>query len=250
MHRCDLAFLRYAPCIHTLKPNTFELSNAIRCDATRLSFLVHLVVVSLLRNPSPELEVGRILFWYEAMTELHLEFTQLFLSFAPRGKILLPFDSNILELSNALRCHKSRLPFLVQLALVALLRSPSPKLGITRILDWYEAVAKLNLEFTQLLTPFVPSCIPFESNLLDVSNALRCHRTWLSFLVQLVEVSLLQNPPTELGVGRVFFWHETDTELCLVFAQLLKSYAPISLACPPVETNTIECPDVLSCHRS
>ena len=47
-------------------------------------------------------------------------------------------------------------------------------------------------------------------------------------------------------------WHEAVAELLLALTQLLKSYAPngchISLACPPVETNTIEFSNAFGCH--
>jgi hypothetical protein len=71
--------------------------------------------------------------------------------------------------------------------------------------------------------------------------------------MQLVVATLRPNPFPELGVGRISEWHEVVTKLRLEFAQLLKSFAPteyeIRPACPPVETNTIECSNALSCHR-
>jgi hypothetical protein len=76
---------------------------------------------------------------------------------------------------------------------------------------------------------------------------LRCHGTWLSFLIQLIAVLLLLNPPPKGGVGRILLWHEAVTELYLEFTQLFKAFAP-SFSCPPVETNTIECSNVLSSH--
>ena len=97
-------------------------------------------------------------------------------------------------------------------------------------------------------------CPPFESNTLELSNTILCHATGLSFLIQPVIVALIRNPLPELGVGSVLLWDEAVAELDLEFAQLLKSYAPngcqLSLACSPVKANTIECSNVLSCHRS
>ena len=46
--------------------------------------------------------------------------------------------------------------------------------------------------------------VPVEKNTLELSNALRCHGTWLTFLIPLVVVALLRNPVPELGVGRGF----------------------------------------------
>jgi hypothetical protein len=82
---------------------------------------------------------------------------------------------------------------------------------------------------------------------------LRCHETWLSFLIQHVAASLRLNPPPKRGIGSVLLWHEAVTELYLEFKQLFKVCAPsvcqtISLASPPVETNTIECSNALLCH--
>ena len=64
-----------------------------------------------------------------------------------------------------------------------------------------------------------------------LSNALLCHGTWLSFLIQPVVASLTRYPITELGICSVMLWHEAVAELCLEFTQLLKSCAPISFAC-------------------
>ena len=106
-------------------------------------------------------------------------------------------------------------------------------------------MAELHLKFAQLLKSYVPTgcqtsltCPPFESNTLELSNTLLCHRTWLSFLIQVVAASLLLNPPSELGVGRILLCDEAVAELHLEFAQLLKAYAPngcqTSLTCPPI----------------
>ena len=82
--------------------------------------------------------------------------------------------------------------------------------------------------------------IPFESNTLELSNALRCYVTWLSFLTQPVHAALLRNPTPELGVGRILGWHETVAEMHLEFTQLFKPFVPSIIIRPPFETNTLE----------
>ena len=52
--------------------------------------------------------------------------------------------------------------------------------------------------------------LPFESNILELSNVLRCHGTWLSFLVQPATDALLG------WVGRMRAWHTAVTELVAV----------------------------------
>ena len=60
--------------------------------------------------------------------------------------------------------------------------------------------------------------------------------------------ALITDPPPERGVGRVSLRHEAVAGLYLVFAQLLKSCGPISLGCPPVESNTLERSNTFRCH--
>ena len=131
-------------------------------------------------------------------------------------------------------------------------RNPVPEREVGRILAWHEAVAEVRLEFAQLLKSYAPrislACPPVKSNTLKLSNTLRCYGTWLSFLMQLVVAALSRNPLPERGVGRIPCWHEAVAEVRLEFAQLLKSYAPISLACPPVESNTLELSNTLRCY--
>jgi hypothetical protein len=204
------------------------------------------------------------MFRHEAVAELHLEFAQLLQPYAPNGgcEISLgfpPVESNTLECSNALLCHETRLSSLRQLILSALIRNPILELVVGRIMFRHEAVAELHLEFAQLLKPYAPNggCEislgfpPVESNTLELSNALFCHGTWLSCLMQPVSVALSQNPPPKFGDGRRMFRHEVAAQY-LVLAQLLKAYAPngcsISLGCPPAEFNTLELSNVLLCH--
>ena len=89
-----------------------------------------------------------------------------------------------------------------------------------------------------------------ESNTVERSTTLNCSGTWLSFLIQLAVAALIRKPSTERGVCSVLSWHEAVSELRLVFTQLLKSYAPISLVCPLVEPNTLELSNGLFCHRT
>ena len=252
-----------------------ECSNALRWHATWGSVGIQPRSGVLSVNPLPELGVGSVLLWDEAVAELFLKFAQLLKSYAPNECTCLPFESNTLELSNTLLCHVTGLSFLIQPVVVALSVNPLPELGVGSVLLWDEAVAEL-LEFAQLLKSYAPNgctcppfetntlelsntihgcmCPPFESNTLELSNTILCHATGLSFLIQPVIVALIRNPLPELGVGSVLLWDEAVAELDLEFAQLLKSYAPngcqLSLACSPVKANTIECSNVLSCHRS
>ena len=79
----------------------------------------------------------------------------------------------------------------------------------------------LHSEFKQIFKAFVPSKIIwllFELNTIELSNMLRCHGTWFSFLIQLIAASLFLNPLPERGVGSVLLWHEAVTELYLEFA--------------------------------
>ena len=58
----------------------------------------------------------------------------------------------------------------------------------------------------------------------------------------------------ERGVGTILVWHEAVAELFIEIPQLFKLCVPngchMSLACSPVETNTIECSNIFSCRRS
>ena len=105
---------------------------------------------------------------------------------------------------------------------MALLRNPPPEREVGSVLLWHETVAKLHLEFAQLLKLYSPNacttCLQFESNTLELSNAFRCHITGFSFLIQLVVAALSVNPLPELGVGSVLLRHETVAELCLELA--------------------------------
>ena len=96
------------------------------------------------------------------------------------------------------------------------------------------------------------SCLPFETNTIESSNALCCHGTKLSFRVLLVVAALSRNPIGEREVGSIPFWHVAMAELRLEFTHFFKSYAPngrdIRLPFPPVETNTYECSIALSSH--
>ena len=136
--------------------NALELPNTLRCHVTWFSFLIQPVLSALHRNPPPERGVGRILGWHETVAEMDLEFKQLFKPFVPRNTIRLPFESNTLELSKALRCHVAWLSSLIQLAAAALIRNPPPELGVGRIIEWYETVTELGLEFAHFLKSYVP----------------------------------------------------------------------------------------------
>ena len=70
----------------------------------------------------------------------------------------------------------------------ALLQNPMPEVGVGRILAWHEAVTEVLLESAQLVKSYAPyagqtSPAPVETNTLELSNTLRCHATWLSFLI-------------------------------------------------------------------
>ena len=115
----------------SFKSNTLERSNM-------LSFLVQLVVIGLRHDPLPEVGVGRILDWHEAVADLRLEFKQFLKSYAPNGchiSLACPqLESNTLELSHAFGCHGTWLTVLIQPVVRSLIRSPGPKLGVDRIL--------------------------------------------------------------------------------------------------------------------
>ena len=67
-------------------------------------------------------------------------------------------------------------------------------------------VAELRFEFAQLLTSYASISLawpPVESNTRELSNTLRCHGTWLSFLMQSIKPALSRNPLPERGVGSV-----------------------------------------------
>ena len=154
---------------------------------------------------------------------------------------------NTLELSNALSCHMTRLSLLKQLILSALTKNPPPELGVGRILIRNDAVAGLYLVPAQLQKSCAPislGCPPDESNTLELSNALLCHGTWLSFPIQPVVAALSRNPPPELGFGRILIRHEAVAEPYLVFAQLLKSFAPMRASkCLMISSFKIRCID-------
>jgi len=181
------------------------------------------VVAALSVYPLPEIWVGSVLLWHEAVAELLLEFAQLLKSYAPRISLARPpVESNALELSNAFRWYGTWLSFLMQPVVVALSVYPLPEIWVGSVLSWHEAVAELRLEFAQLLKSYAPRISlarpPVESNALERSNALSCHRTWISFLVQPVGGALTVYPLPELWVGSVLSWHEAVAELRLEFA--------------------------------
>ena len=109
---------------------------------------------------------------------------------------------------------------------MALSRNPPPELRVLRILVGHEAVAELCLEFAQLLKLYAPKsstcCLQFESNTLELLNAFRCHGTWLSFMIRLVDAVLSQNPLPELRVLRILAGHEAVAGLQLELTQLSK----------------------------
>jgi hypothetical protein len=72
-------------CFPPVETNTIECSNAVLCHATWFSFLILPAVAALSRNPLPELGVGSVPLWHEAVTELYLAFKQLRKAFAPSG---------------------------------------------------------------------------------------------------------------------------------------------------------------------
>ena len=89
----------------------------------------------------------------------------------------------------------------MQLIVVALVRYPPPELDVGRVVSWHEAVTEFFLEFAQLLKSYLPNginvslaCHPVESNTIECSNAIPCYWTWLSFLIQLVFDALSRNP--------------------------------------------------------
>ena len=191
------------------------------------------------------------------MAGLYLIFAQLLRSYAPNGCPISvgcpPVESDNLELSNTLICNETWLSFLKQLISSALITSPPSELGVGSVLLWQEAVTGLYLVFAQLLKSCALISLgfpPVKSNTLELLNALLCHATWLSFLQRLILSALIPNPPPELGVGSVPSWHEAVAGLYLVFAQLLKSCALISLGCPPVESNTLQLSNALLCHAT
>ena len=100
-----------------------------------LSFLVQLVVIGLRHDPLPEVGVGRILDWHEAVADLRLEFKQFLKSFVPIGSTShLPFETNTIEHSNTLLCHGTWLSFQMQPVVAALDLSPHPELGVGSVL--------------------------------------------------------------------------------------------------------------------
>ena len=223
----------------------------LSCDLF-FPFVIPPVGFALSKNPIPELGIGSVMLWHEAVAKLSLEFTQLLKPFVPRTIMWLRLEINTIERSNALRCQLTFLSFLVQLAVVALLRNPIPEREVCRILAWHETVAELNLELTELLKSFTPrkslGYPPFGSNILELSKSLRCHATWLSFLIQLIVVALSRYPPTELGVGSVLMWHEVVAELCLKGTQLFTPFVPRTSIWLSLEINTLERSNMLRCH--
>ena len=190
------------------------------------------VVAALSVYPLPELWVGRVLLWHEAVAELRLEFAQLLKSYAPRISLARPpVESNALELSNAFRCYRTWLSFLMQPVVVALVVYPVPERGVGSVLSWHSAVAKLRLELAQLLKSYAPrinlACPPVETNSIERSNTLSCHGTWIPVLVQPVGGALSRNPIAELGVGGILAWHAAVAELFLELTQLLEVVAPL-----------------------
>ena len=176
--------------------------------------------------------------------------------------IRLTFETNAIECLNALRCHGTWLSFRVLPVGAALSHNPPTELGVGRIPFRHVAVTELRLVLTQLFKPFVPivrflfplRCSPVNTNTNECSNMLRFHDTWFSFVIQLEVAALSHNPITELGVGRIPFRHVAVAEVRLEFTQFLKSFVSkghqISLGCSRVETNNIECSNVLGCHET
>jgi hypothetical protein len=110
----ELGFFPGATClvVSPFESNALELSNTLLCHGTWLSFLMQLILSALSGNPPPELRVGRILVWHEAVTEMHLECEQLLKTYPPNRTCPIslaspPVESNTLELSNTLLCHRT-----------------------------------------------------------------------------------------------------------------------------------------------
>ena len=100
-----------------VETNSIERSNTLSCHGTWLSFLMQPVFVALIRNPIPELGVGRILAWHAAVTELHLELAQLSELVAP-----LRVTSSLIISSFRSHCIRTLL-FLVLAFAISLPRS-------------------------------------------------------------------------------------------------------------------------------
>ena len=86
--------------------------------------------------------------------------------------------------------------------------------------------------FLHTTAPKSRSCLKFETNIIECSNALCCHETWLSFVIRLGVVALMRNPLPELGIGCITVWHEAVAEVHLEFAQLFKLFVPTNSSCP------------------
>ena len=179
------------------------------------------IVAAQIRNPPPELGVGSVLSWHEAVTELNLVFAQLLNSYTPigchtsPGPACPPVESNTLELSNALLCHGTWLSFLVKHVVAALIQNPVPELGVASVLFRYEAVTELCLVIAQLLESYAPNaclCPPFKPNILELSDTLLCYATGIFCVVQPTFAALIRNPPPELGVVSVLLWHEAGAQ--------------------------------------
>ena len=102
-----------------VESNTIECSKTLSCHGTWLSFLIHLALSAPSRNPLPELGVGSIPAWREAVGELRLVFTQLLKAFLPRSIFCVPDETNTIECSKTLSCHGTWLSFLIQLVVMA-----------------------------------------------------------------------------------------------------------------------------------
>ena len=67
------------------------------------------------------------------------------------------------------------------------------------------------------------TCLPFESNALELSNTILCHVAGLSFLMPPVVAALSVSPNPELGVVRILLWDEAVAELRREITQFLTS---------------------------
>jgi hypothetical protein len=90
--------------------------------------------------------------------------------------------------------------------------------------------------------------IPYEPNAFESSDALCRDMTRLALLVLLVLSSLVMDPCSELGVGRVVCRNDAIPVGSLVVAKLTKTLTPYCFVGIPAETNVIESTSAFLSH--
>ena len=143
----------------------------------------------------------------------------------------LPFESKRVELLDAIQGNVGRFAFVKELELASLAFYPGSQLVVVFVVAGNVAGSKLLsklLEFFQTFAPSRALRVPHKANVLQGVHTFLCHGTKLSFVHELVLVSLSLDPSCQGQVGRVGVGDKAVTKLLLVLAEFSELFRPLS----------------------